>query len=56
MKLMLGSRAHLGLFMFYSSLVLKEYHYVAMHDTSGLKTTMIKFWITKFYIMVVEFN
>ena len=56
MKLMLGYRARLGFLKFYCSLVLEEYHYVAMHATSGEKTTMIKFWKTKFYIMVVEFN
>ena len=56
MKIMLGSRARLGFLIFYSSLVLKEYHYIAMHATSGEKTTTIKFWTTKFYIMLVEFN
>ena len=56
MKIMLGSRARLGFLKFYSSLVLEEYHYVAMLATSGEKTTMNKFWTTKFYIMLVEFN
>ena len=56
MKLILGSLARLGLLKFYGSLVLKEYHYIAMHATSGDKTTTIKFWTTKFYIMVVKFN